>query len=261
MNIEEAFAAQNPTEQDTNDKPSEEQPINMQDIDLDEYLDGAFDYQAPRHGDIRQGVVVEIGENGVIMDIGAKREGFVSAEDLSRLDEEIHATIQVGATIPVFVLRPADSEGRPILSIQQAHMYKDWLDAEELMKSGDLYEGEVSGYNRGGLIVKFGAIRGFIPASQVVGLPRRMREEQRRQRLAARVGEMMGLKVIEVDRRRRRLIFSQRQALRAWQEMQRSRVIEELVEGETHSGKVTSITDFGAFVDLGGADGLVHVLN
>jgi small subunit ribosomal protein S1 len=259
MNVEEAFAARNPTEQDANDKPVEEQPMSMQDIDLDQYLDGAFDYQAPKHGDIRQGVVVAIGENGVIMDIGAKREGFVPAEDLSRLDEEIHSTVQVGATIPVFVLRPADSEGRPILSIQQAHMYKDWLDAEEQMKSGEIYEGEVSGHNRGGLIVKYGAIRGFVPASQVVGLPRRMREEQRRQRLAEKVGEKMGLRIIEVDRRRRRLIFSQRRAMRAWQEMQRARVIEELVEGETRSGKVTSITDFGAFVDLGGADGLVHV--
>jgi small subunit ribosomal protein S1 len=259
MDIEEAFAAQNPTEQDTNEKPPEEQPTSMQDIDLDEYMDGAFDYQAPKHGDIRQGVVVGVGENGVIMDIGAKREGFVPAEDLSRLDAEIHATVQVGATIPVFVLRPADSEGRPVLSIQQAHMYKDWLDAEELMKSGEIYEGEVSGHNRGGLIVKYGAIRGFVPASQVVGLPRRMREEQRRQRLADKVGEKMGLRIIEVDRRRRRLIFSQRRAMRAWQEMQRARVIEELVEGETRSGKVTSITDFGAFVDLGGADGLVHV--
>jgi small subunit ribosomal protein S1 len=259
MNIEEAFAAQSPTEQDTDDKPPEEQPTSMQDINLDEYLDGAFDYQAPKHGDIRQGVVVEIGENGVVMDIGAKREGFVPVEDLSRLDEETHSTVQVGATIPVFVLRPADSEGRPVLSIQQAHMYKDWLDAEEIMKSGEIYEGEVSGYNRGGLIVKYGAIRGFIPASQVVGLPRRMREEQRRQRLASRVGEKMGLKIIEVDRRRRRLIFSQRRALRAWQEMQRARVIKDLVEGETRNGKVTSITDFGAFVDLGGADGLVHV--
>jgi small subunit ribosomal protein S1 len=138
-------------------------------------------------------------------------------------------------------------------------MYQDWLDAEELMKSGELYEGEVSNYNRGGLIVKFGKIRGFVPTSQVVGLPRRLREEQRRQRLAAMIGEHIGLRVIEVDRQRRRLIFSQRRALRAWQELQRERVMKELREGETRHGKVTSITDFGAFVDLGGADGLIHV--
>jgi small subunit ribosomal protein S1 len=252
-----AFATQNSTDHGLNNEAADERMPSMQ--DLDNYLAGAYDYQAPQHGDIRQGVVVTINDNGAIMDIGFKREGFVPAEDLSRLDEDLRASVQVGATIPVFVLRPADREGRPVLSIHQANMYKDWLQAEEMMKSGELYEGEVSGHNRGGLIVKFGRIRGFVPASQVVGLPRRLREEQRQQRLAAMIGENIGLRVIEVDRHRRRLIFSQRRAFRAWQEMQRERVIQELREGETRHGRVSSITDFGAFVDLGGADGLVHV--
>jgi small subunit ribosomal protein S1 len=249
--------AHDPIGQDSPNEDKGEPALTMQ--DLDEYLTGAYDYQAPKHGDIRHGVVVEINDNGVIMDIGSKREGFVPADDLARLDEEIRTTVQVGSTVPVFVIRPSDNEGRPLLSIHQAHMYQDWLDAEELMKSGELYEGEVSNYNRGGLIVKFGKIRGFVPTSQVVGLPRRLREEQRRQRLAAMIGEHIGLRVIEVDRQRRRLIFSQRRALRAWQELQRERVMKELREGETRHGKVTSITDFGAFVDLGGADGLIHV--
>jgi small subunit ribosomal protein S1 len=249
--------AHDPIGQDRPNESKDEQAPTMQ--DMDEYLTGAYDYQAPKHGDIRHGVVVEINDNGVVMDIGSKREGFVPAEDLTRLDEELRATVQIGSTIPVFVVRPSDNEGRPLLSIHQAHMYQDWLDAEEMMKSGELYEGEVSNYNRGGLIVKFGKIRGFVPTSQVVGLPRRLREEQRRQRLAAMIGEHIGLRIIEVDRQRRRLIFSQRRALRAWQELQRERVMKELREGETRHGKVTSITDFGAFVDLGGADGLIHV--
>jgi small subunit ribosomal protein S1 len=256
MNME-TLTAHDPVGQDRPNETKDEQPKTMK--DLDEYLSGAYDYQAPKHGDIRQGVVVDINENGVILDIGSKREGFVPAEDLTRLDEETREAVQIGNTIPAFVLRPSDKEGRPVLSIHQAHMYQDWLDAEEMMKTGELYEGEVSNYNRGGLIVKFGKIRGFIPCSQVVGLPRRLREEQRRQRLSAMIGERVGLKIIEVDRQRRRLIFSQRRALRAWQEMQRERVMEELREGETRHGKVTSLTDFGAFVDLGGADGLIHV--
>jgi len=128
-----------------------------------------------------------------------------------------------------------------------------------MMENGELYEVEVSGYNRGGLIAQSGKIRGFIPASQVVGLPKRMREEQRRQRLADMIGQRVGLKIIEVDRQRRRLIFSQRRALRAWQELQRDQVMDQLTKGETRHGKVTSITNFGVFVDLGGADGLIHV--
>ncbi len=226
---------------------------------LDEYLTDKYNYQVPRRGDIRMGVVMEMNEQGVVMDIGSKREGLVPAEDLTRLDEETRSQIQAGASVRVFVIRTADMDGRPVLSIHQACLYEDWIEAERMMGSGELYEGEISSYNRGGVIVKFGKIRGFVPASQIVGLPRRLREEQRRQRLEAMIGQRVGLKIIEVDRQRRRLIFSQRRAVRAWQELQRERVMAELTEGETRQGKVTSITDFGAFVDLGGADGLIHV--
>ncbi|MDY7078494.1 MAG: S1 RNA-binding domain-containing protein [Chloroflexota bacterium] len=226
---------------------------------MDEYLENGYDYKVPKRGDIRSGVIIESNDYGLVVDIGFKREGFVPAEDLTRLDEEIRSEIQVGSTVSVFVLRPENREGHPILSIHQARMYQDWIKVEEMMKSGELYEGEIAGCNRGGLIVKFGKIRGFVPASQIVGLPKRLREDQRRQRLESMIGDQIGLKIIEVDRQRRRLIFSQRQALRAWQELQRERVISELAEGEVRHGRVTSITNFGAFVDLGGADGLIHV--
>ncbi|MDY6878422.1 MAG: S1 RNA-binding domain-containing protein [Chloroflexota bacterium] len=223
---------------------------------LSEYL---TEYKAPRRGDIRSGVVMEINERGLVVDVGLKREGFVYADDLERLDEEARSEIQVGTTVSVLVIRPEDREGHPILSIHQANLHQDWIKAEEMMGKGELYEGEISGYNRGGLVVQFGKIRGFVPASQVVGLPRRLPEEERRRRLAEIVGQRFGLKIIEVDRRRRRLIFSQRRALRAWQELQRQRVMDELKEGEIRHGRVTDITSFGAFVDLGGADGLIHV--
>ncbi len=226
---------------------------------LDEYLTNGYNYERPRHGDIRNGVIVAADDQRLVVDIGTKREGFVYQEDLSRLDEETRAEIKVGDELPVFVIRPADREGHPILSIHQARLCEDWLEAEEMAKSGKLYEGEIAGFNRGGLIVRFGKIRGFIPASQVVGLPRRLSPEERRRRLEEKIGDRVGLKVIEVDRRRRRLIFSQRRALRAWQEVQRERVMSELVVGETRHGTVSDITSFGAFVDLGGADGLVHV--
>jgi small subunit ribosomal protein S1 len=256
MNME-ALNDEGSTNQDQREPSSTDQDVISQ--GMDEYLTNGYDYQAPRRGDIRTGVVIEVRDQGLVVDIGFKREGLVPAEDLERLDEETRSEIDTGVTVPVFVLRPEDKDGHPILSIHQARLYEDWLKAEQMMESGELYEGEVAGYNRGGLIVRFGKIRGFVPASQIVGLPRRLREEQRRQRLEAMIGEKMGLRIIEVDRHRRRLIFSQRRALRAWQELQRERVMAELTEGETQHGKVTSITNFGAFVDLGGADGLIHV--
>jgi small subunit ribosomal protein S1 len=227
---------------------------------LEEYLtEGEYDYQLPKRGDIHTGVVIEIGERGAIVDAGFKRDGIVPANDLDRLDEETRGTIQPGDEVAVAVTKPQDQEGRLILSIYQALVQEDWQRAEEMLEEGEIYEGEISGYNRGGLLVPFGRIRGFIPASHTVGMPRGLKGEERRERLADMVGEEVGLKVIEVDRHRRRLILSQRQARRAWQKIQRKRVMEELSEGQTVSGTVTGITDFGAFVDLGGADGLIHI--
>ena len=244
------------------DMAEQDQPAADEDEDgtsLSEYLENGYDYKTLKRGDIRSGIIIDTNDHGLVVDVGYKREGFVPAEDLTRLDEETRAEIVIGMNVPVFVLRPENRDGHPILSIHQAHMYKDWIEAEEMMASGKLYEGEVAGYNRGGLIVKYGKIRGFVPASQIVGLPKRLREEQRHQRMDAMIGQKIGLRIIEVDRQRRRLIFSQRRALRVWQEMQRDRVMTELVKGETRHGQVTSITNFGAFVDLGGADGLIHV--
>ncbi len=227
---------------------------------LEDYLaQEEYDYQLPRRGDIHKGIVIEIGSQGAIIDAGFKRDGIVQIEDMDRLDDETREGIQPGDEISVAVDDPRDGDGRLILSIYQALVQEDWLQAETMMKENELYEGEVSGYNRGGLLVPFGRIRGFIPASHVVGMPRGLRGEERRQRLEEMVGEEVGLKIIEVDRQRRRLIFSQRQARRAWQRVQRARVMEELKEGETCEGTVTGITDFGAFVDLGGADGLIHI--
>ncbi len=250
------------TDHGQTDQNQANQHLNNQNAtnqDLDEYLTNGYDYQRPRHGDIRKGIVVEANERGLVVDIGFKREGLVPAEDLERLDEETRSSIEVNSEVSVFVLRPEDREGYPVLSIHQARLYQDWIKAEQMMANGELYEGEVSGYNRGGLIVRFGKIRGFVPASQIARLSRRLSPEERRQRLADMVGQRIGLKIIEVDRRRRRLIFSQRQALREWQELQRMRVMDQLTEGEVRQGRVTDITSFGAFVDLGGADGLIHV--
>jgi len=246
-----------PTNQDVNDQ--EESSVTMME-QLEEYLtEGEYDYQLPQQGDIHIGVVIEIGDRGAIVDAGFKRDGIVPPSDLDRIDDETLETIQPGDELAVAVQKPQDEEGRLILSIYEALVREDWEKAEKMMERGELYEGEVSGYNRGGLLVPFGRIRGFIPASHTVGMPRGLQGDERRERLADMVGDKVGLKIIEVDRHRRRLIFSQRQARRAWQKIQRERVMEELTEGETVTGTVTGITDFGAFVDLGGADGLIHI--
>jgi len=258
MNIEILPTEQDQTEQEPISQNSTPQETVEQ--NLEEYLaEDKYDYQTPKRGAIHNGVVIEIGEHGAIVDAGFKRDGLVPIEDLERLDEETFSNIQAGDTVLVSVEKPQDKDGRLILSVYHALVQEDWIKAEEMMENGEIYEGQISGHNRGGLLVPFGRIRGFIPASHIVGMPRGLQGEDRRQRLAEMVGEEVGLKIIEVDRQRRRLIFSQRQARRVWQKMQRERVMDELAEGNTRHGTVTGITDFGAFVDLGGADGLIHI--
>ena len=238
----------------------QEEAVSTMMDQFEEFLsEGEYDYQPAKRGDVHTGVVIEIGDRGAIVDAGFKRDGIVPAGDLDRLDDETRESIQPGDEVTVTVRKPQDDEGRLILSIYQALVREDWREAERMMEEGEMYEGTISGFNRGGLLVPFGRIRGFIPASHTVGMPRGLKGEERRERLADMVGDDVGLKIIEVDRQRRRLILSQRQARRAWQKIQRKRVMEELTEGETVVGTVTGITDFGAFVDLGGADGLIHI--
>jgi small subunit ribosomal protein S1 len=128
-----------------------------------------------------------------------------------------------------------------------------------LADNGEIWEAEVEGYNKGGLVVPLDEIRGFVPASQVPDFPRGLNQEERLQRLSERVGDTLMVKVIEINRRKRRLILSARAAEREYREEKREQLLEALREGEVRSGRVSSLASFGAFVDLGGADGLVHI--
>ena len=226
---------------------------------MGELLEEEYDYKQPRRGDIRQAVVLSIEPDQMIVDIRAKRDGIVPVTDLERLGEKELSAIDVGDEIPVYVLRPDDGGDNVIVSVNLALLHQDWLRAEELFKSGEIYEGKISNRNKGGLVVPFGRISGFVPASQLVNMPRRLSHERKMAKLAEFIGETLPLKIIEVHRRRRRLIFSERLAQRQWRQMQKERLMNELVEGEVRRGVVSSLCHFGAFVDLGGADGLVHI--
>lgn len=225
-------------------------------VDMESLLQEQEGYVA-HPGEIRKGRVIQITEDGALVDVGLKREGFVSASDLRQVRKE--GEIHEGDEVFVKLLE-IESEGYIKASIYQARLEKDWIRAEEMLKSGALYEGRISSYNRGGLTVPFGRIRGFIPVSQVVGIPRGLKEAERRQRLAAMVGQTVGLRVVDVNREEKRLILSQRRAHRAWQRILRKRLLDSLEVGQRRQGRVSSITDFGVFVDLGyGLEGMVHV--
>ncbi len=212
-----------------------------------------------QRGEIRRGEVIAIWPSYVVMDIRAKREGFVPKRDLERLDPETREQVVVGAEFPVYVVRPEDIEGGAIVSISRGLVQNDWDRAYALSESEEIWEGEVVGHNRGGLLVQFGRIRAFVPSSHLVGFPRALSQDERHERLAERVGQQLGFRVIEVHQRRNRLVLSERAARREWRELQMERLLNELEEGQLVQGCVSSIRDFGAFVDLGGGDGLIHI--
>ncbi|MEI2608969.1 MAG: S1 RNA-binding domain-containing protein [Candidatus Promineifilaceae bacterium] len=223
-----------------------------------EQLLEAHDYELPQPGDIRQGVVVSISPQGIIVDLGLKRDGIVQPTDLEKLTPEERAELRTNDEIPVYILSTNDADGL-IVSIYMARVSQDWEKAEEMLNSGEIFEGEVIGYNKGGLIVPFGRLRGFIPASHVSTLTPNLDERQRQQRMAKMRGQKFPLKVIEVNQLRRRLVFSQRDAQKEWDEVQKQSLLDHLAEGQIVKGRVSSMRDFGVFVNLGGADGLIHV--
>ncbi|MFQ5944826.1 MAG: S1 RNA-binding domain-containing protein [Anaerolineae bacterium] len=223
------------------------------------YLDEEYAVTRPQRGDILEGEVLQVDANQVLVDIGAKTEGVVQSHDLAKLDPELRSSITEGDVMPVYVLTPENADGDVVVSINLAKAAEDWKKAQTYLDQGESFEGLVSGHNKGGLIVPFGQIRGFVPASHVVDLVAPRNSEERMSQLAELEGRKLALKVIEVDRRRRRLILSQRAALREVREQRKEELLDSLQEGEIRKGRVSSLADFGAFVDLGGADGLIHI--
>jgi small subunit ribosomal protein S1 len=214
----------------------------------------------PKSGETRDGVIASITPGQILVSVGSKSEGVISGKEFELIPAEELATLKIGQTIPVYVINPEDSNGNLVLSYVRAREENEWKKAEELLHSKGAFHSKVIGYNKGGLIVPLGSLRGFIPASQITHARRTSMEgETPEQKWNKFVGEEIDVCVIEVDRERRRLILSERQASGETRESVRERVMDELKEGETRTGRVTSLADFGAFVNIGGADGLVHL--
>jgi small subunit ribosomal protein S1 len=226
---------------------------------MESLLQESLSLEFPTQGEIRRGFVATIRENEILVSIGTKSEGVISGRELEQIPAEERASFVVGQEIPVYVILPEDQNGNVVLSYVRAREEKDWDEVEALLESGEGYQSKVVGYNKGGLIVPIGGLRGFVPASQISLLRRPGADENSEQRYAKSVGDPMKVRVIEVDRARRRLILSERLALQETRETLKDRLLDELAEGDVRTGRVTSLADFGAFVNIDGADGLVHL--
>jgi len=211
-----------------------------------------------KRGDVLAGTILEISDAGILVSvIGIKSEGIISGEEFEKIPKDVLDDLKVGDTAQTYVVAPADRNGNVVLALTRTQSSRDWAEAEDLSSTQEVFEGVVAGYNKGGLIVKVGKIRGFVPSSQLV--TRGEENADPGKRMASLVGRKLHLKVIELDREQNRLILSERAAERQWRKQQKEKMLSELKEGDVLDGTVISLADFGAFIDLGGADGLVHL--
>lgn len=211
-----------------------------------------------QYGDTLDGTIMQISRDEILVDIGAKSEGVVPAKEMTSFTPEERQHIHIGDEILVFVVLSEDKEGRAVLSLDKARQEKSWRRLQHQFETGEVIQASVRNYNKGGLLVDLDGVRGFVPASQVSGISRGP-DAQKQSDMAKLVGGKLSLKIIEINRNRNRLILSERQAAQEVREARKDEIIENLKEADIRTGTVTSITDFGAFVDIGGADGLVHL--
>ncbi len=218
---------------------------------MEEYLRVSADsIRTLTYGDIVDGTVVRVDPDEVLVDIGAKSEGVISNRELTGRAEE-PVILEPGDHVKVYVLQSENEDGNVVLSLRRARAEGIWAKAAEKESTGEGVEAEVKEQNKGGLIVNIMGLRGFLPSSQVA--------RTHSGNLVDLVGERIMVKILEVNRKRNRLIVSQRAAQDEDRARQREELFERLAVGDVVTGKVSGLTSYGAFVNLGGADGLIHI--
>ena len=218
-------------------------------------------FRTIKRGDVVEGQIVRIDPDEILVDIGLKSEGVLSTKELPSSGYGSLPELSVGATVLVYIMQPETPEGHAVVSIKRARQERQWRIAQEQFDRGELLEAEVIDHNKGGLIVNLDGIRGFVPISQILNLRREDSSDnaETQTKLQSMVGRKLQLKIIEINRNRNRLILSERIAVQEWRARRREELLNELQVGEVRTGVVSNLANFGAFVDLGGADGLVHI--
>jgi small subunit ribosomal protein S1 len=235
---------------------------DMSENEMARYLDEPDHALRPvKRGEVVEGTIVAIDREEILVDIGLKSEAVLPLKELftsgyGSLDE-----LHINDTILVYVLQPETPEGHAVVSIRKARQEHQWRVAQEMYERGDIIDAEVIESNKGGLIVNLSGVRGFVPISQIMNLKREDSADnaETQAKLQAMVSKTLKLKIIEINRNRNRLILSERLAMQEWRARRRDELLNELQVNEVRRGVVSNLAHFGAFVDLGGADGLVHI--
>ncbi len=217
-----------------------------------------------KRGDVVEGVIVRIDQDEILVDIGLKSEGVLSTKELPASGYGSFNELHLNEKVLVYVIQPESSEGHAVLSLKRANTERQWRIAEDQFKNNELLKAKVIDYNKGGLIVDIAGIRGFVPISQILNLKREEvaaggENQETAAKLQAMKDKELQLKIIEINRARNRLILSERLAVQEWRQRRREELLDELKPNEVRKGVVSNLANFGAFIDLGGADGLVHI--
>jgi len=242
-------------------KQGEQQHSNSNNQTMESLLkEQELNVDLPQAGEIRTGMIASVSQSQILVSIGAKSEGVVSGRELDQLSAEERDALEVGQEVYVFVVNPEDANGNVVLSLKRAQEQLSWDNVDKLLQESGVVDSKIIGFNKGGLIVAVEGLRAFVPASQISAIRRAQSTgETPEQRWQKMVGQPISVRVIEVDRERRRLIVSERAASTESRQSIKERVLEELEEGKVYTGRVTSLANFGAFININGADGLVHL--
>jgi small subunit ribosomal protein S1 len=248
--------------ENTNNNPEEVDDINQNEMEA--LLAASTTPINIKRGDVVEGVIVRIDQDEILVDIGLKSEGVLSTRELPATGYGSFNELHLNDKVLVYVIQPETSEGHAVLSLKRANTERQWRIAEEQFKNGELLKAKVIDYNKGGLIVDVAGIRGFVPISQILNLKREEvaaggENPDTSAKLQSMKDKELQLKIIEINRARNRLILSERLAVQEWRQRRREELLDELKPGEVRKGVVSNLANFGAFVDLGGADGLVHI--
>ena len=241
---------------------------------MGELLDSLDQMKPLRRGDIVDGVVMRVDSGGILVNVGHKAEGLVPPTEMKSLDIDSRENLNVGDDVVVFVIKGESADEPAILSIDAAIGDKGWRTLEKALESQERVFGKILGFNRGGALVQVEGVQGFVPISQLVSVPRYQLQSQstdtgvgqtdsnsntEQSKEVSYIGMELELNVLEVNRTRNRAILTEKEAAKELRDQRKATLIKDLSEGEVRTGRVTGISNFGAFVDIGGADGLVHI--
>ena len=233
----------------------------MQDQDFTNMADLPEEFLGPRtyqRGEAVEGEIVRIDDDGIVISVGLKMEGMVPLNEMRSISAEELAKLNPGDTLLVTLVGGRGPSDLALLSVDQAREHLWWRELQDSLDSGSTVTARVTGNNRGGMEVDYKGIRGFVPFSHLAPVDDGLDSPEGRE-LDQRVGQECPFNVLELDQSQSKLVLTERAIWRRRQEEQRQQMVSQLQPGATLAGKVTSVRGFGAFVDIGGVQGLVHI--